>query len=167
MAIRVAAFPRDATDLERLCWAYRDSLAALGGDVARAIDRVYPVETYGALIAALPEKHARPKGSILLAVMDERPIGCGMIQALSNRDAELKRVFIDTAAQGTGAGLALSSALLAQARTDGYTRILLDTTRASAPARRLYEKLGFQPRGPYSEMPDDLLGAFVFYELNL
>ena len=164
---RHARFPEDHYNLAQLAWAYRDHLEQLGGAAAAAIDRFYPKASYAELIDALPQKHARPTGSILLAMMDGKPIGCGMIQALNTQDAEIKRVFIDRAAQGTGAGETLSRALIVQARADGYRRILLDTTAVSTPARKLYEKLGFEPRGPYSAMPEDVLDLFVFYELTL
>ena len=86
---------------------------------------------------------------------------------MNEQYAEIKRVFVDVAAQGSGAGETLSRALIAQARSDGYRRILLDTTAVSTPACTLYEKLGFVARGPYTKMPEDVVDLFVFYELML
>ncbi|MEM9308654.1 MAG: GNAT family N-acetyltransferase [Pseudomonadota bacterium] len=131
------------------------------------LDRFYPTETYGALIASLPQKHARPKGSILLIETAKDVIGCGMIQPMNGDDAEIKRVYIEDAAQGLGAGKQLSNALIAQALADGYKRILLDTSKISTAAQGLYESLGFKKRGPYSEMPADMIEVLVFYEFEL
>lgn len=167
VAVHIAQFPRDMDVLTRLCWAYRAHLATLTEDVAGAIDRFYPEDSYANMISQLPEKHARPKGSILLAWQGDTAIGCGMIQRLSDTDAEIKRVYIQEDAQGLGAGKRMSQALIDQARSDGYQRIVLDTTRVSTPARRLYESLGFVARGPYTDFPPDLLDAFVFYERAL
>ncbi|MFK7868025.1 MAG: GNAT family N-acetyltransferase [Roseobacter sp.] len=167
LVMRAADLPRDMQTLTRLCWDYRAALLALGPEVEAVIDRFYPADSYDALIVSLPEKHARPKGTILIAELDGTAIGCAMIQPLNDDDAEIKRVFVDPAAQGNRTGEALSKALIAQAKEDGYRRILLDTTRASHPARRLYEKLGFVPRGPYAEIPDDVVDLFVFFEMNL
>ncbi|MEM1351967.1 MAG: GNAT family N-acetyltransferase [Pseudomonadota bacterium] len=165
--IRHAEFPRDMPELTRLCHAYRAQFATLGPEVVRAIDTFYPLETYDALIASLPEKHARPKGCIVVVEAGDVLLGCGMIQPINDADAEIKRVFIDPVAQGTGVGARLSQMLIDQARADGYARILLDTTRVSTPAQRLYEKLGFAARGPYAEMPDDMENVLVYYEMKL
>ena len=167
MTIRAADLPRDLPDIERLCWAYRETLLGLGPDVARAVEHHYDPDSYAQLMKDLPVKHARPKGCILLAENDEALVGCGMIQPLNDADAEIKRVYIAPSAQGKGAGEALTRALIDQTREDGYERILLDTTKTSTPARKLYEKLGFSQRGPYAEMPEDIAVLMVFYELGL
>ena len=52
-------------------------------------------------------------------------------------------------------------------RADGYQRVLLDTHADFIAARRLYEKLGFRLRGPYSDVPAFVADKLVFYELNL
>jgi GNAT superfamily N-acetyltransferase len=165
--IRAADMPRDLPTIQNLCTEYREELLGLGGEIKRAVETLYHAEAWDSLLAGLPEKHARPKGSILLIETEGMPFGCGMIQALSDDDAEIKRVFIQPSAQGKGAGEALSQALIEQAQADGYRRILLDTTKASRGARALYEKLGFKSRGPYADLPDFVLPLMVFYELKL
>lgn len=167
VTIRAANLPRDLPEIERLCWAYRDTLLGLGPDVAQAVQHHYDPDSYAQLMKDLPVKHARPKGSILLVEKDGTLIGCGMIQPLSDADAEIKRVYIDPTAQGMGVGENLTRALIDQAREDGYDRILLDTTNTSMPARKLYQKLGFSERGPYADMPEDIAALMVFYELRL
>lgn len=153
--------------LAELCWAYRAGLCDLGERVAEIVERFYPAATFGTLIADLPRMHARPKGSILLVETGQTVVGCGMLHPLNAADAEMKRVFIDTSVQGRGAGKTLSQALITQARVDGYRRILLDTTRLSTAARGLYAHMGFEERGPYAEIPADVLDTLVFYELKL
>jgi len=46
----------------------------------------------------------------------------------------------------------------------GYERMRLDTLASMAPARRLYESIGFRQIEPYYHNP--IAGA-VFYELDL
>lgn len=167
LRIRPARLPEEMRTLSRLCHGYREQLLQLGPEVERILDTFYPLETYDELITELPQKHARPRGSILLVEKDDHVIGCGMIQPLGEDDAEVKRVYIEPKAQGSGAGKLLSQALVDQACADGYKRILLDTTKVSEAARRLYESLGFKQRGPYSDISDDVLGTMVFYELKL
>lgn len=165
--VRTAELPRDLPAVQRLCWDYRDYLVSFSDEMRVLTEAFYPADAYADLMAALPVKHARPRGAILLVEKDGTAVGCGMTQPLGNGDAEIKRVYISPAARGTGAGQLLSQALVDQARADGYTRVLLDTNKEFAPARALYEKLGFRNRGPYSQVPPGTEDHLAFYELTL
>lgn len=166
VTVRAADLPRELPEVQRLCWDYRDYLAGFSDEMRVLTETFYPADAYAELMAALPVKHARPRGAILLADRDGTAVGCGMIQPLSDADAEIKRVYMSPAARGTGAGRLLSQALIDQARADGYARVLLDTNREFAPARALYEKLGFRNRGPYSELLPGTEKHLVFYEFT-
>ncbi|WP_298969761.1 GNAT family N-acetyltransferase [uncultured Roseobacter sp.] len=167
LRIRPAEMPRDLPDVQQLCWDYRDHLLSCGPEMQQLVEAFYPEDVYTALMDALPVKHARPYGTILLAELNGAAVGCGMYHPLNKQDAEIKRVFVAEAARGTGAGQKLSQALIDQARADGYRRILLDTNKTFAPARGLYEKLGFENRGPYSALPPGTAEYLTFYELTL
>lgn len=166
VTVRAADLPRELPDVQRLCWDYRDYLTGFSDEMRVLTETFYPADAYADLMAALPVKHARPRGAILVADRDGTAVGCGMIQPLSDTDAEIKRVYMSPAARGTGAGHLLSQALVDQARADGYARVLLDTNREFAPARALYEKLGFRNRGPYAELPPGTEAHLVFYEFT-
>ena len=90
-----------------------------------------------------------------------------VIDPLTAEDAEIKRVFVSPEGRGTGLGQHISQALIDAVSADGYRRVLLDTNRVFTPARQLYEKLGFRPCGPYSDIPPDVAAQLVFYELVL
>ncbi|MEM9576200.1 MAG: GNAT family N-acetyltransferase [Pseudomonadota bacterium] len=167
IVIRAAETPRDLAAVQKLCWEYRDFLLGFDDSMRSIVDTFYPLEAYAALIDSLAEKHARPKGIILLAEQDGTAIGCGMYHPLNGEDCEIKRVFLRDTARGSGTGEALSRALIEQAREDGYRRILLDTNAKFTGARKLYEKLGFAQRNAYSDIPADVLPYLVFYELKL
>ena len=163
-----AARTEDEIDaVRRLCWEYRDYLLGFDSSMKDIVGVFYPVDAYAALMQDLAGKHARPRGEILLARQGGQSVGCAMMHALNAEDIEIKRVFVQAQARGTGAGETLSRALIDQARRDGAKRMLLDTNANFAGARRLYEKLGFQQRGPYSDIPDSVLPLLVFYELIL
>ena len=152
----------DLDAVRALCWAYRDFLmnhTAIDRDITETF---YPVPKYAALMDDLAEEHARPGGIILLA-RDAKgaPIGCGMTHALDTQTAEVKRVFVSDAARGMGLAKALCRALMDHARIDGFTSIVLDTSRSLIPAQKLYHSLGFTPRGPYQPIPEDGLRLFV------
>lgn len=167
LVIRPAVTAADHNTVQTLCWEYRAYLEAFSGEMRETVSLAYPKEAYAELIAQLPEKHARPKGIILLAELRGRVIGCGMSHPLNDRDTEVKRVFVRAEARGTGAGRAISQALIDQARSDGFSRILLDTSRQFEGPQKLYESLGFKSRGPYSDLPPDFVQLLVFYELTL
>lgn len=167
ITIRAADMPRDLPVVQQLCWEYRDYLCALGDDMRTIVDLFYPIDAYTKLMEALPVKHARPLGCIFLAERDGVPEGCGMSHPLNKEDCEIKRVFIRENLRGKHAGERLSNALIMQARADGYKRILLDTNVKLTSARKLYEKMGFHARGPYSDVPQEALPLLAFYELAL
>ena len=115
----------------------------------------------------MPKKYGVAGAKVLLAFQGVNALGCGMYHCLNARDVEIKRVFVSPESRGSGAGKALSKALIQAAKSDGYERILLDTNPRFSAARSLYEQLGFIERGPYSDMPDGVAEKLVYYELTL
>lgn len=144
----------DAADVARLCWAYRDLLVARSDGMPSIVDAYYAKDSYARLIADLPRIHARPKGDIVLATLEGDVVGCAMYYPLATPGVtEIKRVFVDARARGTGAGRALIEDCMVRARADGYTRMVLDTMSRLTEAIALYERLGFEPCPPFYE-PD-------------
>lgn len=150
-----------------LCWAYRDFLLKHAPVEAEITRTFYPQAKYRAVMDALPDLHARPRGVILLATLGDVPVGCGMTHALNDQDAEIKRLFVTPAARGRAVAHKLCTALIDQARADGFTRIVLDTSSGLSAAQALYTKLGFRARGPYQDVPKAVLPHLRFYERAL
>lgn len=161
----------EAADLEApraLCWDYRDFLLDLGARDREIIEVFYPKTKYQDLMDGLAATHARPTGIILLAKDAEgAAIGCGMSHALDRDTSEIKRVFVTEKARGKGVAAALCNALVDQARMDGFTRVVLDTSKTLTAAQRLYDRLGFDRRGPYQPVPEDTLSQLLFFEKTL
>ena len=134
------------------------NLLALEGDAGRAAQAVFTEPFWQAMIDSLPAVHARPNGVILLAENDGHAVGCGMLHPLSDRDAEIKRLFIAPEARGTGTGKRLTCALITHARQHGYARVMLDTTNGHVTAAGLYSSLGFTRRGPAVQIEADTRG---------
>jgi GNAT superfamily N-acetyltransferase len=80
-----------------------------------------------------------------------RLIGKLAIDALAykslNHVCWLHAVYLHPDARGQGAGVALMQAAMAGARAQGATRAALWVNGDNAPARRLYERLGFKETG--------------------
>lgn len=70
-------------------------------------------------------------------------VGCGMLKRFDAQTGELKRLFVNARARGTGAGRRLVEIRIEQARRMGLRRLVVDTLTPNVEMRNLYPKLGF------------------------
>lgn len=83
-------------------------------------------------------------------------VGCGGLRLLGPGSGEIKRMYVDPAARGTGVATALLRALEDHARHLGLTRLLLETGAGQPDAIRFYRREGYEPieaYGPYIDEP--------------
>jgi putative acetyltransferase len=83
-------------------------------------------------------------------------VGCGGLRLLGPGSGEVKRMYVDPAARGTGVAAALLRALEDHARDLGITRLLLETGTGQPDAIRFYQREGYAPieaYGPYRDEP--------------
>ncbi|WP_326944024.1 GNAT family N-acetyltransferase [Amycolatopsis sp. NBC_01307] len=83
---------------------------------------------------------------------DGTAVGCGGLRPLGPDSAEIKRMYVDPAARGTGVATALLRALEDHARELGIPRLLLETGTGQPDAMRFYQREGYEPieaYGPY------------------
>jgi len=104
-------------------------------------------------LATLPGVYCAPRGVLLLAWSDGVPAGCVGVRPLDAAAGELKRLYVRPAYRGRGLARRLATAALAEARSRGYSRILLDTLPTMIEAQRLYKDLGFREIQPYRPNP--------------
>ncbi len=95
-----------------------------------------------------------------------RAIGCGGFVADERGEAELKRIFVDEAARGTGAGRLLLATLEQAARQRGIRVVRLETGVKSIEAVGLYRRFGYGMRGPFGSYPPDPLCVFMEKRLD-
>ena len=126
--------------------------------------RISPPESVHALE---PAALARSGAAFWTVREADRPIGCGALTALSDDEGELKSMRTAHTARGRGVATVLIAAIVAEAKARGYRRLLLETGTEQyfQPARRLYERAGFQTRGPFGGYREDPHSAY--YELEL
>jgi GNAT superfamily N-acetyltransferase len=108
---------------------------------------------FGEELDGLPGAYARPEGRLALAVLSDQVVGCIALRRLDNSSCEMKRLFVRHSARGKGIALALLTWLVAEARSQGYSRMLADTLPTMNDALRLYERFGFTPVESYSPKP--------------
>jgi GNAT superfamily N-acetyltransferase len=84
-----------------------------------------------------------PRGRLLVACLDEHPVGVGALKPVDDTTAEIKRMFVRPAAQGLGVGRAILLRLVQDARAEGYATVRLETLRSMTTARAMYRAFGF------------------------
>jgi GNAT superfamily N-acetyltransferase len=138
-----ARTPEDWADVDRLIRDYLDELPF-------EVD----FQDVDAELADLPSAYGQPDGAALLVRLgDDRAVGVVGVRRFDQHDAELKRMYLEPAARGRGAGHALAEAAITAARSLGYRRLLLDTVARLGTAIGIYEALGFVEIGPYRHNP--------------
>lgn len=115
-------------------------------------------------LAGLPGKYSPPDGELLLGLIDEQAVGCVALRKLEDGICEMKRLYVQPNARGTGLGKKLVVEIISCARQRGYALMRLDTLDTLTEAMSLYRSFGFRQVEPYYDNP--LPGA-VYWELEL
>lgn len=90
--------------------------------------------------------------------------GCVALRRVDPETCEMKRMFVRATGRGKGDGRRLAEALIAEAKSRGYSRLVLDTMSTMTEAAKLYRSLGFEEMTAYRFNPDP--GA-LYFELDL
>ena len=115
-------------------------------------------------LESLSEMYGPPKGALLLAYVEDQPVGVVGLREFEQGIAEMKRMYVLEGYQGMGFGKALTQAFLDHARDLGYQRVRLDSIRELDGALRLYRRFGFEEIEPYRFNPHP---ETVFMELRI
>ncbi len=126
-------------------------------------------EILSARLASLPGLYAPPAGRLLLAIQERagnsgEAIGCAALRKLEPDACELKRLYVRPAFRGQGAARELVKELIAEARSIGYKRMVLDTLPSMQVAHKLYRTIGFLEIPAYQKNP---IPNSIFFGLEL
>jgi len=144
---------------------------ALRGTLDEELDLRYRPATAEdpALTAARAEAlriHPDDVLATFLAVDDDgTPLGHVMLRRLG-ADLELKRLIVPAVARRRGVGRALTTAVVERARTEGASRLILQTGKAQPESIALYTAAGFTPI-PVYEPYVATMPASMCFELPL
>lgn len=125
------------------------------------------IERFDEELAALPRYWGGPDAALLLAWRQELPVGCAAVHLLTDRPgaSELKRMWVEPQARGTGMGRMLVEGAIGWCREHGAKELLLDTAPEAMPdAGRLYASMGFEPYVRYNSNPVE---GIIFMRLAL
>ena len=91
----------------------------------------------------IPYNLSESISDVLLAYADEKPIGCAGLKRYSDRDVEIKRVWVEPEWRGKHIATSLMDQLEDKARQIGYKRAILQTRPIMPDAVGLYESRGY------------------------
>jgi putative acetyltransferase len=94
-------------------------------------------------------------------------LGCGALRELSPRHGEIKSMRTALARRRSGAGRAVLTHIIEEARRREYDRLSLETgsMKAFEPARKLYASFGFSFCPPFGDYADDPNSVFMTKQL--
>ncbi|MET1022171.1 MAG: GNAT family N-acetyltransferase, partial [Arthrobacter sp.] len=95
-------------------------------------------------------------------------VGCGALKHLLPGHGEIKSMRTAAHARGRGIAALLLTHILAEARHAGYEQLYLETGSQDyfAPARRLYQRHGFDFCPPFAGYGDDPNSVFMTLALD-
>lgn len=131
---------------------------ALIGELDAYLYSLYPAENVYAL-----DLSSLLNPGVLFAVARDAAgvsVGCGAI-VVKPAYGEIKRMYVRPAARGQGLARRLIDTLEKKAMEQGCRRFMLETGPTQPEALALYERLGYQCRGPFGDYPDDPLSVFM------
>jgi ribosomal protein S18 acetylase RimI-like enzyme len=139
---KIASTPTDFLIAEQL---FRDYFAGLTFDIS--------FQDLTEEFTNLAKKYNAPTGALILAMDEEKGIGCIGVRYLEEGIAEMKRLYVDPSYRGLQIGLSLIDQSLATAQALGYQKMRLDTITEMASAIKYYKLRGFYPIEPYCYNP--------------
>ncbi len=167
ITLRVAKSAADYDAFGALCRAYLAWSRRRYAELPWFVDEVFGHQSLDDELKNLAAKYGPPGGLTLLAELDGTIAAAGAYRTLSPGICEMKRLYVSDTAQGRGVGRQLAQALMAEAKTAGFTLMRLDTASLLTEAIALYRSLGFETCPPYHDYPAKLMPHLVFMERPL
>ena len=139
---------------------YTRMLVELDPEFQKSLDE----QNYDEELEHLEDKYGPPGGRLYLAWYDGELAGCVGMKKLDDKTGELKRLYVRPAFRGQHLGRKLVERIIEDARSLGYSRLMLDTMPELVSARQMYENMGFQVTKRYNNSP---LDTTIFMEYRL
>jgi carbonic anhydrase len=155
--------PADVRDIQELLREY----ATWTFTLEAGSERAPTFQGFEKELAGLPGSYAPPMGCLLLARDDGAAAGCIALRRHDATTGEVKRLYLRPGFRGKNIGRQLVAALVAEARTLGYRRLILDSHISMTKAHELYAAAGFRKVDAPLEFPEALKPVVVFMEMLL
>jgi putative acetyltransferase len=119
---------------------------------------LYPAESNHLLPV---EALRQPNVTFLTASVNGEVAGCGAFVNQGGEYAEIKRMFVLPEFRGLKLGRRILEELESRARVAGLALARLETGIHQPEALLLYERAGYQRRGPFGDYSEDPLSIFM------
>jgi putative acetyltransferase len=158
--------PRKATTVQIVV----DDLT--GPQIAQFVDE--HVQEMRSITPSPESKHAldlddlrKPEITFWSVIDGANPVGRGAIKRLDASHAEVKSMRTAPARRGGGIASMLLEHIITEAKRMGFTWLSLETGsyEFSLPARKLYERFGFDYCEPFADYQDDPNSVFMTRQL--
>ena len=146
------------------CKEHIQSVRSLFLRYADSLDFDLDFQDFDRELDTLSGAYAPPEGTLLLAEINGRHVGCVGVRPLEKDICEMKRLYVEPEARGIHLGRGLAKAGIRSARKMGYLAMRLDTIGTMTEAITLYRSLGFRPIPPYRPNP---IPSAQYFELLL
>jgi ribosomal protein S18 acetylase RimI-like enzyme len=110
----------------------------------------------------LRARYGSPPSMMLLGTDAGFPAACGAVDLSHPPHAEIKTLYVAPEARGRGLGSQIMHRLMAEAKSQGFSEVRLETVSFMTDAIRLYRSFGFAERPAYYAIPDSLKPITVF-----
>ena len=94
-----------------------------------------------------------PNGLLLVALLRDRPIGCGALKLHGRQPAEIKRMWVDQSSRGLGLGRRILAELETHAKEHGAEATRLETNQSLTEAIGLYRSAGYEEVPSFNDEP--------------
>lgn len=113
------------------------------------------------------EELRKPEITFWTVWEDEQLMGCGALKELDRQHGEVKSMRTASAHLRKGVAQAMLEHIIKEAKRRDYETLSLETGAMAAfiPARKLYEKYGFEYCPPFGDYTEDSNSAFMTKEL--
>jgi len=116
-------------------------------------------------LATIHQQYHPPKGALLLCLdKEKKALGCVAVRELSQRTAELKRLYVKPEFRSLKIGRQLLTMAIDTAKGLGYQALRLDTVPGQDKAQAIYRHVGFYEIEPYRHNP---IGGTIYMERKL
>ncbi|MBD2107302.1 GNAT family N-acetyltransferase [Nodosilinea sp. FACHB-13] len=127
------------------------------------LENMHEITPPGSVHALDLEKLRAPNITFWTAWDGDDLLGCGALKELDLTSGEVKSMRTPAAHRRKGIASSILEHIIDVARHRSYTHLYLETGSfpAFAPARTLYERYGFEYRGPFGDYTNDPNSSFM------